>query len=72
MIWHTIILLLCKSTIQDIRQNCYLYDNILSVQKCEHRSGLYHLGQYRTAPPDIEKHYDVIKQYKIIEHTTTL
>ena len=45
---------------------------MLSVQKCEHRIGIYHLLQYRTATQDIEKHYNVINQYNIIEHTAKL
>ena len=44
----------------------------LSVQKCEHRIGIYHLLQYRTATQVIEKHYNVIKQYNIVEHTAKL
>ena len=38
---------------------------MLSLQKCEHRIGIYHLLQYRIATQDIEKHYNVIKQYNI-------
>ena len=69
---HTITLWLCKNNktrhktvVLSIKQN-------VSVQKCEHRIGIYHLLQYRTATQDIEKHYNVINQYNIIEHTAEL
>ena len=42
---------------------------MLSLQKCEHRVGIYHLLQYRIATQDIEKHYNVIKQYNIKTHS---